>query len=191
MAVLALATALSAAGLKAEAQEIYKTDQGHTELLIGWNHAGVSRQHGEFTQVEATLTLDAENPQLSTVEATIDTSSIHTGFAPLDDRLKSNRWMDVAKFPQMEFKSTSVEVTGKKSAKITGELTLFGITKPLILDVELTHRGQHPVAAFIEYYKGEWLAFRATGKVTPIDFGVGPYSTGPISIEINTELKRQ
>ena len=79
----------------------------------------------------------------------------------------------------------------ENNAKIKGELTLFGVTRPLTLDAELTHRGQHPVAAYIEYYKGDWLGFRATGKVTPIDFGVGSYSTGPISIEINTELKRQ
>jgi len=91
----------------------------------------------------------------------------------------------------MEYKSTSVELTGEKTAKITGDLTLFGITKPLVLEAELTHQGEHPVAAFIEYYRGEWLAFRATGKITPIDFGVGPYSTGPVSIEIHTELQRQ
>jgi polyisoprenoid-binding protein YceI len=175
----------------ADAQDIYKSDQGHTEVFFGWSHVGVSRQHGEFTKASATLTLVPDNLEESNISVTIDPSSVFSGVAVFDEHLKGQQFLNVEKFPEATFQSTSIEMTGEKTAKVTGDLTLHGVTKSVVLDTRLTHRGSHPVAKFFEYYKGEWLAFHATTKIDHQAFGIGAYSTGPISIEIHTELQRQ
>ncbi len=185
------AVAVTATNVTANAEEIYKTDQGHTEVLFGWRHAGVSRQHGEFTKLTGTFTLSADKVEDSSISVTIDTLSLHTGFEALDGVLKGSTWLDVEKFPEMTFQSTSIELTGSDTAKVAGDLTLHGVTRPVVLDTKLTHRGSHPVGQYIDYYKGDWLAFHATTKIDHQAFGVGGYSVGHISIEINTELKRE
>lgn len=186
-----VALALALATAPARAAETYVIDQGHTEVFFGWSHAGVSRQHGEFTRLSGSMMLDPEQPDQSRIEVTIDATSLASGFEPLDNELKGAAWLDVAAHPEITFKSTSVEVTGDDTAKVTGDLTLHGVTKPVTLDTKLTHRGAHPVGKYLDYYKGPWVAFHATGTIDHQAFGIGPYSTGRISIEINTELKGQ
>ncbi|SLN43955.1 hypothetical protein ROA7450_02121 [Roseovarius albus] len=185
------ALALTFTTAKAEAVETYVIDQGHTEVFFGWSHAGVSRQHGEFTRLSGAMSLDPENPAQSSIEITIDATSLSSGFEPLDTELISRSWLDVETYPEIHFKSTSVELTGGDTALVSGELTLHGVTKTVTLDTKLTHRGAHPVGQWIDYYKGPWVAFHATTDIDHTLFGVGPYSTGRIFIEINTELKGQ
>ncbi len=168
--------------------QIYASDQGHTEVLFGWNHAGVSRQHGEFTVSSATLNL-ADDIEKSSVDVTIDTSSLSSGFEALDKHLKSKSFLEVETYPAITFKSTSVKKTGEKTLDITGDLTIHGATKPVVLKAEMTHKGAHPVAEYISYYKGSWVAFKATTEIDHMAFNVGSFSTGPIAIEINTEMK--
>ena len=190
MYALALAAALGLSSFTAQAQEVYGIDeQGHTEVFFGWSHAGVSMQHGEFTKVSGTLNLFPKDIGKSTLDVVIDVSSMATGFDGLDSVLTGDSWLDAAKHPEITFVTTSVEQTGADTAKVTGDLTLHGVTKSVELDTKLTHRGAHPVGQYIDYYKGDWVAFHATGKIDHTSFGVGPYSTGPISIEINAEFK--
>lgn len=169
--------------------EIYYTDQGHTEVRLGWSHAGVSMQTAEFTKVNGTLNLDPDSVEKSAVDVTIDASSISTGFGPLDDHLKSKDFLEVATYPQITFKSTEVKKTGDDTADVTGDLTIHGVTKPVTLKTKLTHRGEHPLGAALEYYKGNWVAFSATTEIDHQAFSVGGFSTGPISISIVTEMK--
>ncbi|WP_120499023.1 YceI family protein [Roseovarius sp. EL26] len=175
----------------ATAQDIYTSDQGHTEVLFGWSHVGVSRQHGEFTTTNGTLTLFPEDLEKSSIEVTIDPSSVSSGVDVFDGHLKSQRFLNVEKYPTATFQSTSIELTGETTAKVTGDLTLHGITKSVVLDTTLTHRGAHPTAQYIDSYKGAWVAFHATTTIDHQAFGVGAYSTGPITIEINTEMRRK
>ena len=171
------------------AAETYYTDQGHTEVFFEWNHAGVSLQAGEFTTAKGVLNLDPDNVENSSVSVTIDANSVSTGFKPLDDHLKTADFLSVEKFPEITFKSTSVKRTGEDTADVTGDLTIHGVTKPVTLNTKLTHRGDHPVAKFLDYYRGQWVAFSATTEIDHQAFGVGSFSTGPISITIRTEMK--
>ena len=185
----ALSAAIALVSAPAWAAETYYFDQGHTEVHFKWSHAGVSMQHGEFTKLDGKLSLDPNNVENSVVDVTIDANSLDSGFQALDEHLKSPDFFDVATYPTITFKSTSVKQTGDDTADIVGDLTIHGVTKPVTLQTKLTHRGAHPVAQFIEYYKGEWVAFHATTEIDHTEFGVGSFNTGTISIEINTEMK--
>ena len=177
-------------GLPAVAAETYYTDQGHTEVRLEWNHAGVSTQSAEFTTVKGKLELDPENVEQSALNVTVDAGSISTGFGPLDDHLKSADFLEVATYPEITFNSTGVKQTGETTADVTGDLTIHGVTKPVTLKTTLTHRGEHPVGQFLDYYKGDWVAFSATAEIDHVAFDVGTgFPTGPITISIVTEMK--
>ncbi|WP_343561688.1 YceI family protein [Kiloniella sp. b19] len=186
LASAALATAPLSASL---ASEIYYTDQGHTEVIFSWNHAGVSVQTGEFTTATGKLTFDPENIANSRLEARVDATSVSTGFTPLDNHLKSSDFLAVENYPEITFVSTSIKPTGETTAEVTGDLILHGTTRPVTLNATLIHRGEHPVASVLDYYRGQWMGFKATTTIDHQDFGVGNFSTGPITITINTELK--
>ena len=172
------------------ADQVYATDQGHTEVLFSWNHAGVSTQNAEFTSAKGTLNL-ADNIEKSSVSVNIDTNSLSSGFAMLDDHLKSADFLEVATYPEIVFQSTSIKQTGEKLYDVTGNLSIHGVTQSVTLKAEITHQGEHPVAKFIDYYKGKWIAIKATAEIDHQAFKVGPFSTGPISVVINTEMKAQ
>ena len=184
--ITAAALALMSAPLAAQT---YKTDPGHTEVRFGWSHAGVSMQHGEFDKIDGTLELNTDDVESSKLSVVIDAASISTGFTPLDDHLKSADFLEVETYPEITFVSTSIAQTGENTADISGDLTIHGRTNPVVLNATLTHIGEHPLGGAIEYYKGQWAAFSATAVVDHMAFGVGPFPTGPISIDISTELK--
>jgi len=173
-------SALFAAGamlsVGAQAEGTYVTDQGHTEIVFGWSHAGVSLQHGEFTKAEGTLELAAKMED-SKISVVVDAAS------------KSADFFEVEKYPEITFTSTSVVEKGDNMLEVTGDMTIHGVTKPVVLEAVLTHKGEHPLGKNLDYYKGEWIAFSATTEIDHQSFGVGGFSTGPISIEINTEMK--
>ena len=186
MALIAIVTSLGTAGT-VQADTLYISDQGHTEVMFSWSHAGVTMQHGEFQTAVGTLNWanELENSSVSVVN---ETNSLSSGFDALDKHLMSKDFLEVETYPQMTFESNSVKKTGDKTMDISGDLTIHGVTKTVVLDAELTHIGKHPLGSF-DYYKGEWIAFNATATIDHQAFGVGGFSTGPISIEINTELK--
>ena len=170
----------------------YAPDPGHTEVRFYWNHAGVSEQSGEWGKVTGEVSLDPENIPAATVSLQVDPASLFTGVEALDKHMKSPDMFDIEKHGTITFVSTSVEQTGDKTAKITGDLTIKGITKPLVLDVELVHIGEHPVGQYIDYYKGQWLGVKATGTLIRSEFGVGyaaPLTSDEIRLEILAELK--
>lgn len=187
-AALSLAIALPATG--ALAAEKFATDQGHTEIRVTWDHVGVSLQTAEFEKSSGILTLDEANPENSKIDVEIDVTSISSGFEALDTHLKSADFLNVEKNPKATFKSTSIKKTGDKTADITGDFTLNGVTKPITLNATLTHLGDHPVGKAFDYYKGKWVAFSAKTVIeNHQDYNVGGFSTGPLTIEIVTEMK--
>ena len=180
--------ALAILPVSAFADQTYVTNQGHTEVLFGWSHSGVSIQHAEFTTAKGTLNL-ADDIEKSSINVVIDAGSLSTGVAALDRHLKSKDYLEVSSYPEITFQSTTIKKTGERSFDVIGDLTMHGVTKPVTLKTDMTHHGQHPVGKFLDAYKGIWIAFRATTEINHQAFKVGSYSTGPITVEINTELK--
>ena len=172
------------------ADKTYVSDQGHTEVLFGWSHVGITRQNGEFTESKAVLKM-AEKLEDSSVSVEIVTDSVSSGFGALDDHLKTEDFLEVEKYPTISFQSTDVEMNGDTKMNITGDLTIHGVTKSVVLQAEMTLKGEHPLAGAIDYYKGDWVAFQATTEIDHQEFNVGKFNTGPIAITINTEMKAE
>ena len=172
----------------AMADKVYVSDQGHTEVMFGWDHVGVTRQNAEFTKSEITVNL-ADNIEDSTVEVTIDANSVSSGFEKLDDHLKTADFLEVETYPNLTFTSTGIKKTGETTMDVTGDLTIHGVTQSVVLKAEVTHKGEHPIGKNFDHYKGEWLGILATTEIDHQSFDVGSFSTGPIAITVRSELK--
>jgi polyisoprenoid-binding protein YceI len=147
----------------------YTVEPNHTRVLFGVSHMGFTTWYGEFTNVSGSLNLTPKAVASSTLEIHIPASTISTSNAKLDGELKSEQWLDVAQFPEIVFKSKKVETTGKYSAKVTGDLTLHGVTKAVTLDVKFNGAGVNPLDK--KYTTG----FEVSGKIKRSDFGVKTY----------------
>lgn len=168
----AMTLGLGSGAVSAEPQE-YKIDPGHTFITFEISHIGFSFLPGTFNDFSGELTYDAENPSNSSTEFTIDVASIDTEHAERDKHLRSDEFFNVKKFPQATFVSTAYEPTGDNTAKLTGDLTIKGVTKPVTLDVTMTNAAQDPW----EQYR---ISFIATTEITLKDFNID-YDLGPAS----------
>lgn len=192
---LALAGCLTlATPLAALAADSFTLDKGHTEIRFSWDHVGLSMQSGEFRDFEGTIVFDPADVSKSSVDITIQAASLDTGVAPLDEHMKSADMFDVEAHPTITFKSTGVVRTGAEQGRLTGDLTIKGVTKPVILDVTLNHHGEHPLAPFLEAYAGaDYAAFSARGSLLRSEFDVGfatPLTSDRIEIVIETEARQ-
>jgi len=181
---VALAGLLATAGTAAAAPVTYKLDPTHTMVLFSWNHFGFSNPSANLGQVDGTLVYDEAAPTKSTVEATLPLTGLDTFVPKLDEHMKSADFLDAAKYPNVTFKSTKVTEAGKGKLKVTGDLTVHGVTKPVTLDVTLNKVGPHPMM------KVQTVGFDATAKIKRSDFGVGAYVPNvgdEITIRITTE----
>ena len=147
----------------------YAVDPNHTQ--VGWrvSHMGFSNYAGGFSDASGTLELQPMNPSASKLTIKIPVASVTTTSAKLTDELKGDQWLDGAKFPEMTFVSTKIAPAGKDHAKVTGDLTLHGVTKPVTLDVTLVGAGVNPLD------KKMTVGFEATGVVKRSEFGVKTY----------------
>lgn len=146
----------------------YVLDKGHGKITWAINHMGFSTYVGQFINVDATLTVDAD-PTKSSVTATIPITGVATNDDALNKHLLSPDFFDVAKHSTATFKSTKVEVTGADTGKITGDLTLHGVTKPVVLDVKFNKGGAGMDGAYR-------LGFDATTTINRTEFGITKYS---------------
>ena len=180
-----IAAALFAfAGAAFAAPVTYKLDPGHTNVLASWNHFGYSNPSINFGQVDGTLVYDAEQVSASSVQVTLPLTGLSALADQFYDHLTSDKWFDAAKYPAATFKSTRVEATGEGKLKVTGDLTIKGITKPVVLDVTLNKAGEHPMK------KVPAIGFDATATVKRSDFGVGAYApmvSDEVALKITTE----
>lgn len=184
----ALVLALAAPGWA----ETYHLDPGHTEVRFSWNHAGLTEQHGEWTQVSGTIDFDPADVTATSAQITIDPDSLHTGVAALDNHLKSADFFDIETYPTITFTSTSAVQTGAQNLRLTGDLTVKDQTKPAVLDVELTFDGEHPLGGYFDYYKGDWVGVEATGTLLRSEFGVAMFAPGTsdtVQLEISAEMR--
>jgi polyisoprenoid-binding protein YceI len=144
MRILIFAAALFAAGAARAEPVTYVLDPAHTQVAFSIDRFGFNRVLGRFEDVAGEVVLDQENPQNSSVRAVIQIASIDAGHDTRDEHLRGERWLNAAAFPTMEFRSTSVRLTGENRAEVTGELTLLGQTHPVTLDVRLNRIGENP-----------------------------------------------
>ena len=142
-AVIGIAVA-SFTGGAARAADRYALDPMHTFVVFKITDVGYAHVVGWFTAVAGELTFDPADVTKSTLKVTIKTASIDTHFARRNKDLMSPDFLNVAEFPEMTFKSTSVERTGDKKGKVTGELTLLGVTKPVTMDVTFNKIAPNP-----------------------------------------------
>ena len=147
----------------------YTVDPDHTQ--VGWrvSHMGFSNYAGGFSNVSGTLDLQPKNPAASKLSIRIPVASVTTTSDKLTGELKGEQWLDAGKFPDMTFVSTKVAPEGKDRAKIAGDLTLHGVTKPVTLDVTLVGAGTNPLS------KKVTVGFEATGTLKRSEFGVKTY----------------
>jgi len=137
LGVAAAVVLLSAAATNVWAQAVqYEIDPVHSSAQFSVRHMMVSNVRGEFAKVTGTVVYDPKNLKASSVEATIDATSINTHEPKRDEQLKGPDFFDVAKYPTLTFKSKKVEEAGPGKLSVTGDLTLHGVTKEVVLEVE-------------------------------------------------------
>jgi polyisoprenoid-binding protein YceI len=163
----------------------YTLEPDYTQGVFRWNHLGFSSPAAQFAQGEGTLEFDQADPTKSSVKVTIPLSSLNTGVPALDDHFRSADFFETAKFPAATFKSTRVEKgPAADHFKVTGDLSLHGVTKPVTLDVTLTKVGANPRTSL------PTVGFDATTTLKRSDFGLGKF-VPQVSDEIQMRITSQ
>ena len=163
----------------------WQLDDSHTRVGFSVNHLGFSTTMGHFGDVQGTVNYDIKTPNKTNMNFTIATDSIDTNWDARDKHLKTDEFFNVAKYPTMTFKSTKVSFINPQQAKITGDFTMLGQTKPLTLDVTLNKIANSPLT------KEPVIGFRATGNIDRAAYGMTAYAAGittNVPIQIDGEL---
>jgi polyisoprenoid-binding protein YceI len=142
----------------------WKLDPAHTIVEFSAKHLMITTVKGRIPDVKGTIYIDEKNPMNSSVEATLNAASLDTRTEQRDQHLRSADFLEVEKYPEIKFRSTRIEGEGE-SFKVTGDLTIRDVTKPITLDVELEGRTKDP-------WGGERVGFSAKGKIDRRDFGL-------------------
>ena len=163
----------------------WQLDDSHTRVGFSVNHLGFSTTMGHFNDVKGVVNYDVKAPSKTNMSFTIATDSIDTNWDARDEHLKKAEFFNVAKYPTMTFKSTSVKFINPQQAKITGDFTMLGQTKPLTLDVTLNKIANSPLT------KEPVIGFRATGNIDRAAYGMTAFADGittNVPIQIDGEL---
>jgi polyisoprenoid-binding protein YceI len=166
---IALATSLALASASLYATT-YTLEPDYTQGVFRWNHLGFSSPAAQFSQGTGTLEFEQGDPTRSSVSVTIPLSTLNTGVPDLDEDFRSSDFFDTARFPSATFKSSRVEKGAMKDQlRITGNLSLHGVTKPVTLDVTLIKIGTNPRTSL------PTVGFDAMTTLKRSDFGLGKY----------------
>ena len=163
----------------------WQLDDSHTRVGFSVNHLGFSTTMGHFNDVKGVVNYDVKAPSKTNMSFTIATDSIDTNWDARDEHLKKAEFFNVAKYPTMTFKSTSVKFINPQQAKVTGDFTMLGQTKPLTLDVTLNKIANSPLT------KEPVIGFRATGNIDRAAYGMTASADGTttnVPIQIDGEL---
>jgi polyisoprenoid-binding protein YceI len=186
-ATLAVALSLPAAA----ATSTWQIDPNHSAAQFAVRHLAISTVRGAFTKVSGTVQMDDKDISKSSVEVTIDAASVDTRVADRDKDLRSDHFFDTAKYPTLTFKSTRVEQIAPGMLKVTGDLTIHGTTKQVVLEVE------GPTVPVKDPWGNQRAAASASTKINRQDFGVkwnatmdngGVVVGDEVSITIDVEL---
>ena len=176
--------AAAAAPISAEPGQVragdYRLDRSHAKILWSVSHFGFSTYTGEFTDFDARLTLDPARPERSRLTATIATPSVATHNDALDTHLRSGDFFNVAAHPTATFTSTEVRPTGPRTARVTGDFTLLGRTRPLVLEVTFNAAGNNMGGTYT-------AGFDATGTIRRSDYGMS-YGLPAVGDEITLRI---
>lgn len=165
--------------------ETWQLDPPHSAAQFSVRHIGISTIRGTFTKLSGTVQYDPADAAKTSMDVTIDAASVDSRVEMRDNDLRSDHFLDVAKFPTMTFKSKRVEEAGPDKLKVTGDLTIRGVTKETVLDVDgpskpmNDHRGRLHMGA------------SATTKINRMDFGMNGYQGmvgNDVAITIDVEL---
>jgi polyisoprenoid-binding protein YceI len=144
----------------------WEVDPAHSTIGFAIRHMMISSVRGQFRTFTGKAVGDPKAPDKAEIEATIDVASIDTANAKRDDHLKTPDFFDVAKFPTMTFKSKKIVAAGPGKAKVTGDLTLHGVTKEIVLEVE------GPTQVIKDPMGNTRAGAHATTKINRKDFGI-------------------
>lgn len=167
--------------------QTWKVDPAHSAAQFSVRHMGISTVGGAFTKVSGSVQYDPSDPAKTTIEATIEAASVDTRVEMRDEDLRSPNFFDAAKYPTLTFKSKRVEVAGAGKLKVTGDLTIHGVTKEVALDVD------GPSAEVKDPRGRLHMGASASTKVNRQDFGVSGAGTmvgNDVPIVIDLELVR-
>jgi polyisoprenoid-binding protein YceI len=159
---------------------IWQNDDPHSQLGFTVSHLGINDVSGTFNDFDVTVQSLKPDFKDAVIELTAKTASIDTRVEARNNHLKSADFFDVEKYPTMNFKSTSIKPAGKNKYKLTGDLTLHGITKPVTMDLLYKGTVENPMS------KKQTAGFQVTGTIRRSDFNVGPKFPAPM---ISNEVK--
>ena len=184
--ILPLAIAVTFAVTPALAEpKMLTLNKDHTDVVFEIDHAGFSMKHGWFREMSGTLSFDEKHWESSTVDVTIKTGSIDTNHQERDKDLSGPKFLDAVNFPNMHFVSTKVTRTGDHTLDIEGNLTLHGVTRPLVLHAVLNKAAPNP------FSHAPTLGFTANAALKRSDFGVAagiPLIGDTVSMKIDAEF---
>lgn len=169
------------------APEAYTLDPSHSQILFNYNHLGYSTTYGLFSGFEGDIQFDQENPENSSVSVSMPLSSMFTGWEARFDHFMSPDFFGATEGEVVTFTSTGIELTGEKTAKITGDFTLNGVTKSVVLDAVLNQSGMHPMA------NAPWAGFDATTTLIRSEYNLGmfaPYVSDEVQVKISVEAQK-
>lgn len=163
----------------------WELDLSHTRIGFEVEHLGFSTTMGRFTEAEGNVHYDIKNPNATNLRFTVYTDSIDTGWKQRDEHLRGEKFFNTDKYPAMSFVSTKVNFINPQQAKVTGDFTMLGTTKPLTLDVTIKKIAESPMT------KEPVIGFRATGTIDRSAYGMSAYVpaiTNEVPIQIDGEL---
>lgn len=177
---------IAAAGFATAEPAKYVLDSGHSQVVFTYSHLGYSTTYGMFSGFEGEIMFDQDAPANSSVSVSMPLSSMITGWDARFDHFMTADFFANAD-DVVTFTSTGIDVTGDATANITGDLTLNGVTKSVVLDAKLNQAGQHPMAG------KEWAGFDATTTLVRSEFNLGkfaPYVSDEVQLMISIEAMK-
>lgn len=180
VALLAASAALALAQPILAADYVIDMEGAHASINFKISHLGFSFLVGRFDEFSGTLSYDPEKPGDSRVEVVVKTESINSNHAERDEHLRSDDYLATDKYPEAIFKSTQFVTEDGKSGKLHGQLTLRGVTKDIVIDVEKVGEGKDP-------WGGHRVGFAGKTKLTLADFGI-PSDLGPTARQVELSL---
>ncbi|MBI4659869.1 MAG: YceI family protein [Verrucomicrobia bacterium] len=142
LTLVVLGGGLSSGQAQSEANGTYKIDPVHSSIVFRIKHNGVSYVYGRFNEFSGGFTINSEDPSKCSFDVTVQTGSVDTSIAKRDEHLRSPDFFNAKQFLTLRFQSRKVERTGESKLRVTGDLTLHGVTKPITVELELTGHGQ-------------------------------------------------
>jgi len=180
-----LATQLYAPAVTYAEPLLYTPDRWHTRIYFTVSHMGLSNYGGRFVEHEIQFMFDEENMENSSIEVTVPVSSIDTFSPELNGKMPNPEFFDTAKHPQIHFKSTEIEQSGAKTARMTGDLTIKGVTLPITFDVTYNKKVMHP------FYELNNVGFTAVATLDNRAYGVNPLPDWMLASKVDVRVEME